>query len=61
METLALAMKLADLAEDAQQSDEHLDVRREAKRLVRDHPEAEMGVEDVAEALEEEAAKPDAL
>ena len=35
-----------------------LDIKREAKHLVREHREAEVGVEEVAEVLEEEAATP---
>ena len=56
METLAMAIKVADLASAASERQEALDVRREAKRLVKDHPEAELSVDDVAKALEEEAA-----
>ena len=56
MESLALAIKLADLAAEAEERGEPVDVSREAKRLVREHPEAEFGVNEVAEVLEEEQA-----
>ena len=56
MESLALAIKLADLAAEAKARGEAVAVVREARRLVREHPEAEFGVNDVAEVLEEEQA-----
>ena len=56
MGTLALAVELADLAADYAESGEALDPRREAKRLVREHPEAETSVAVVTKVLEEEQA-----
>lgn len=56
MESLALAIKLADLAAEAEERGEPVDVSTEAKRLVREHPEAEFDVKEVAEVLEEEQA-----
>jgi hypothetical protein len=57
MEKLALAVKIADLASKASGRQEAIDVRREAERLVKDHPEAEMSVDEVAKALDQEMAK----
>jgi hypothetical protein len=56
METLALAVELGDLAAKSAEREESLDAKREAKRLVEEHPEAEISVEEVAEVLEEEQA-----
>jgi hypothetical protein len=56
MTTLRLAIDLADRAAEAAEEGEILDVRQEAKRLLRRHPEAEHDPEEVAEALSEEAA-----
>ena len=56
MEGLALAIKLADLAAEAEERGEPVNVSTEAKRLVREHPEAEFGVNEVAEVLKEEQA-----
>ena len=53
-ETLPLAVEIADLVADAGEKHEALDIKREAKRLVREHPEAEVGVDEVAEVLKEE-------
>ena len=53
-ETLPLAVEIADLVADAGETHEALDIKREAKRLVREHPEAEVGVDEVAEVLKEE-------
>ena len=55
MPTLPLAIDLADLAARAAAKDEPLNAQHEAKRLVREHPEAEHGVEEVADVLDEEA------
>ena len=54
-ETLPLAVEIADLAADAGEKHESLNIKREAKRLVHEHPEAELPVNVVAEVLEEEA------
>lgn len=54
-ETLPLAVEIADLIADAGEKHELLDIKREAKRLVHEHPEAELPVNVVAEVLEEEA------
>jgi hypothetical protein len=55
--TLALAMRIAVLASQARERNEAIDIRREAERLVKDYPEAATSVDDVAKALEAEAAK----
>ena len=55
MASLQLAIDLADLAADAATSEEPLDTRKEAKQLLRQHPEADFTVKEVAETLEEEA------
>ena len=55
MASLQLAIDLADLAADAARSEEPLDTRKEAKQLLREHPEADFTVKEVAETLEEEA------
>jgi hypothetical protein len=55
MALLQLAIDLADLAADAARSEEALDTRKEAKQLLREHPEADFTVKEVAETLEEEA------
>jgi hypothetical protein len=57
MEKLALAVKIAELASKASGRHEAIDVRREAERLVKDYPEAEMSVDEVATALDQEMAK----
>jgi hypothetical protein len=54
-ETLPLAVEIADLVADAGEKNELLDIKREAKRLVHEHPEAELPDKVVAEVLEEEA------
>ena len=48
-ETLPLAVEIADLIADAGEKHESLDIKREAKRLVHEHPEAELPVNVVAE------------
>ena len=55
MATLPLAVDLADLAAGAAAEGEPLNAERESKRLLREHPEADHGVEEVAEVLGEEA------
>ena len=54
-ETLPLAVEIADLVADAGEKSKSLDIKPEAKRLVHEHPEAELPVNVVAEVLEEEA------
>jgi hypothetical protein len=56
METLTLAVELGDLAAESVAKEEPLDTTKEAKRLVKQHPEAPVGVEEVAEVLKEEQA-----
>ena len=55
MPTLPLAIDLADLVAEAAAKDEPLNTKREAKRLVRGHPEADHGIDEMAEVLGEEA------
>ncbi len=54
MEALRLAIELLDRVETAEKHDQPLLVSREAKRLVRAHPEAELSEDEVAEVLREE-------
>jgi hypothetical protein len=54
MRSLRLAIRLADLAAESTERGEPLDARSEAKRLLRDHPEADHTVEEVAAVLKEE-------
>jgi hypothetical protein len=56
MTTLPLAVDIADRAAEAASEGEPVNATREAKRLLRDHPEAQHGVDEVAEVLGEEAA-----
>ena len=56
MRSLRLAIALADVAAESTGRGEPLDARREAKRLLRNHPEADHTVEEVAEVLKEEVA-----
>ena len=56
MATLPLAVDLADRAAEAASQGEPLHATREAKRLLREHPEADHGLDEVAEVLGEEAA-----
>ena len=55
MPTLPLAVDLADLVAEAAAKDEPLNAKHEAKRLVREHPEADHDINEVAEVLGEEA------
>jgi hypothetical protein len=55
-EKLALAIEIADLAEKAAATGEPVDVQEEARRLVREHPEASASEQQVADALAQEAA-----
>ena len=55
MATLPLAVDLADRATEAASQGEPLNATREAKRLLREHPEADHGLDEVAEVLGEEA------
>ena len=50
-----LAVDLADVAAESAESTEPLDANKEASRLVREHPEADVSVAEVAAVLEEEA------
>ena len=50
-----LAVDLADLAAESAEGTEPLDANKEASRLVREHPEADVSVAEVAAVLEEEA------
>ena len=50
-----LGIDLVHLIADAAELEDPVDAKKEAKRLVRAHPEAELSVAEVAETLEEEA------
>jgi hypothetical protein len=50
-----LAVDLADVAAESAEGTEPLDANKEASRLVREHPEADVSVAEVAAVLEEEA------
>ena len=54
MESLALAIKIADLADEALEAARKVDVPSEARRLVKEHPEAEMTEKQVASAIRQE-------
>jgi hypothetical protein len=53
METLALAIEIAEAAESAQDSD-RVDVAAEAERMAREHPEAEVSTSEIAAVLDGE-------
>ena len=60
MVTLFMAVEVADLVADSAERAEPLDPQKEAKRLVREHPETELTVVEVAAVLEEEVEAADA-
>jgi hypothetical protein len=51
MEALRLAIELSDRIDELAARNEPVDARREALRLVRNHPDAGHSVDEVAEAL----------
>ena len=55
MTIFRLAVDLADLAAESAEGAEPLDANKEARRLVREHPKADVSVSEVAAVLEEEA------
>ena len=52
---LPLAVEIGDVAATSAESSEPLDAETEAKRLMHEHPEAEVSAAEVAGILEEEA------
>lgn len=55
-DNLPIAADIAEVATEAADTDQPLDVEAEARRLVEEHPEAEATEEDVKAALAEEHA-----
>ena len=56
MQSLPLAVKIADVVAAAKRRRILLDIEAKAERLLQDHPEAEASQADIAEALREESA-----
>ena len=54
MESLNLALDVLDRAEEVARNNESLNANKEARRLLRDHPEADVSEDEVATLIREE-------
>jgi hypothetical protein len=56
MQSLPLAVKIADIVAAAKRRQIPLDVEAKAERLLKDHPEAEASRSEIADTLRDESA-----
>ena len=61
MESLRLAIEMLDPVAEAETDEQSVDTKKEARRLLRRHPDADVNEEELAEVLRQELARPGSI